>query len=419
MKFNDHWSDYARYLPAPNEHFVKFAEQATTKPLEKRLPTRVRAKHMNFLNPASPLFCWPDVLYTATFAVGNSQPTIISNRDRSKTFVLGDSGGFSLISGAISSSMGSWRAATLNWQEAECDVGIIVDVPTRAIDVAASGYTNFLSCLDQTVDNAKFAISNRSRADLKLLAVYQGRTKSEADKWAVVMERFQRDFEGMAIAGHTRLEIADWIGRFRSMMDRGLFDTVTHIHFLGTAQPRFAVLATALQRSLRKHVRPDLTVTFDSSTSFTFVQKFGQVVTGLQADRKDFRLLNHTMPNRGGEFNSLSPFPYRSPLADLCTVGDFLPGMDPTVTPTDMVGNNMLSHHSVYSELSAILQANRLMDMAQEGKNGLVPYGISLATGMIDRAIAGSEQALSDLRRLLSRPGNKIMAQVEDRADEA
>ena len=419
MKFKDHWADYARYLPAPNDHFVKFAEQTTTSALKKRLPRGVRAKHTNFLNPASPLFCWPNVLYTATFAVGNGKPTIISNRDRTKTFVLGDSGGFSLISGAVSSSMGSWRAATLDWQEAECDVGIIVDVPTRAIDVLASGYTDFQSCLDQTVDNAKFAIGNRSRPDLKLLAVYQGRTKFEADKWAGVMETFQPNFEGMAIAGHTRLEIADWIRRFRSMMDRGLFDTVAHIHFLGTAQPRFAVLATALQRALRKHVRADLAVTFDSSTSFTFVQKFGQIVTGLQADRKDFRLMNHTMPNRGGEFNSLTPFPYRSPLADLCTVGDFLPGTDPTTTPSDMVGNNMLSHHSLYSELSAILQANRLVDMAQEGMNGLVPYDIFQAVGMIDKAIAGSGQALIDLQRLLSRPGSKITARVEDRADEA
>lgn len=418
MKFQNHWADYARYLPAPNDHFAKFAYQSNTAALRTRLPRGVLAKHTNFLNPKSPLFCWPDVLFTATFGVGNTKPTIISKRDRTKTFVLGDSGGFSLISGAVKSSMGSWRKSTLDWQENECDVGIIVDVPTRAIDVAASGYTTFRQCLDQTIENAKFAIDNRSRADFKLLAVYQGRTKSEADKWVADMDPLQPSFEGMAIAGHTRLEIADWIMRFRGMMDSGSFGTVSHIHFLGTAQPRFAVLATALQRALRKHVRADLTVTFDSSTSFTFVQKFGQIVTGLQASRKEFRLTNHTMPNRGGEFNPLAPFPYRSPLADLCSVGDFLPGKDLTVNPSDMTGNNMLSHHSVYCELSAILQANRLVDMAQEGSSGLVPYDVSLATGLIDKAIGGSDKALSDLQRLLRKPGNTITAMIQDRANE-
>ncbi|MBP2461836.1 MULTISPECIES: hypothetical protein [unclassified Rhizobium] len=418
MKFNNHWADYARYLPAPNDHFVKFAAQSATNALNSRLPNGVLARHTNFLNPTSPLFCWPDVLFTATFGVGTGKPTIISKRDRTNTFVLGDSGGFSLISGAISASMGSWREATLDWQEAECDVGIIVDVPTRAIDVPASGYTNFQQCLDQTIDNAEFAIANRSRSDLKLLAVYQGRTKAEADNWAKVMETYQPRFDGMAIAGHTRLEIADWIRRFRSMMDRGLFGTVSHIHFLGTSQPRFAVLATALQRALRKHIRPDLNVTFDSSTSFTFAQKFGQIVTGLQSDRKDMRMTNHIMPNRGGEFNRSTPFPYRSPLADLCTVSDFLPGTDPTKNPSDVVGNNMLSHHSVYAELSAILQANRLVDLAQEGKNGMVPYEITLAIDLIDKAIGGSDRGLVSLQQLLNRGGNKIVAAVEDRADE-
>ncbi len=286
MKFKLYWADYARYLPAPNKPFVEFAEQPTTAPIKKRLPKGVRARHLNFQDERSPFFCWPDSLFTATFAVGNTKPTIISKRDRSKTFVLGDSGGFSLISGAIPYSMASWRQATLAWQEAECDVAIIVDVPTRAIDNPASGYSSLQQCLDATIDNTKFAINNRTRADLKLLAVYQGRKKPEADAWAAATQVYQPHLEGMAIAGHTRLEIADWITRFRDMMDRSLFDTVRHIHFLGTSQPRFAVLATALQRALRKHVRNDIDVTFDSSTSFTFVHKFGQIITGLEASSK-------------------------------------------------------------------------------------------------------------------------------------
>ncbi len=129
-------------------------------------------------------------------------------------------------------------------------------------------------------------------------------------------------------------------------------------------------------------------------------------------------MISHTLPNRGGEFNPLAPFPYRSPLADLCTVGDFLPGTDCKRNPSDVVGNNMLSHHSVYAELLAILQANQLVDMAQAGKNTAVPYDISWAAGLIDEAIAGSGRALTDLQQLLRRPGNAIVAQSDERAEE-
>lgn len=413
MKFHELWRDYALYLPAPNRDFVRFAASATTGSLKARLPSGISAKQLNFLQTKSPLFCWPSVLFTATFAVGKSHPTIISTRDRSSTFVLGDSGGFSLISGAIKHSMASWRQAALEWQEKECDVGIIVDVPTRALDVRASGYTSFQQCLDQTVGNMKFALGARSASGLKLLSVYQGRSTAEAEAWSKAVAPYQPQFEGMAIAGHRRLEMADWVQRFRWMMDKGLFDNVSHIHFLGTGQPRFAVLATALQRALRKHVRDDMMVTFDSSTSFTFVQKYGQIITGLHADRDDFRMASHTMPNRGGEFEPGVPFPYRSPLADKCMLEDFLPGSDTTKNAADLVGNHMLAHHSVFSELSAIMQANRLADMAQEGKNATVPYHITKAIRLIDQAIGGSGQAMTDLRKFLAKAAPEPQADEE------
>ncbi|MBB3967330.1 hypothetical protein [Rhizobium metallidurans] len=416
MNFDRLWADYARYLPAPNENFVKFAEQSSSTALKSRLPTGVLARHLNFLKPSSPLFSWPDILFTATFAVDKTADTIITRRDRQTSFVLGDSGGFSMISGAIKHSMASWREATLRWQERDCDVGIIVDVPTRAIEVPASGFKSFQQCLDQTIRNAEFAINARSRSDLKLLAVYQGRTKAEADRWADVMQRYQLQFEGMAIAGHTRLNIHEWVPRLIGMIERGTFETVRHIHFLGTAQPKFAVLATALQRALRRHVRTDINVTFDSSTSFTFVQKYGQITTGLDAG--SFRMTEHIMPSRPADFEPSAPFPYRGPLADRCRLGDFMPGTDPAKNPADSVGNNMLSHHSVYAELSAILQANRLVDMAQAGKNSLVPHGIALAVDRIDRAFACDGKAVADLQGIFRKPENTMVAVSTDRADD-
>lgn len=403
MNFANLWADYALYLPAPSQNYAHFAEKTATTALSERLPQGVKPRDFDFLSARNKLFCWPNALYSAAFAVGDTQPDMIGGRDRSTSFVLGDSGGFSLISGAVKFSQVSFRREVLLWQERCCDVGIILDVPTRSLDVPQSGVASFDECLNRTKDNLKFAKEHRTNASLRLLSVYQGRNHKEAKLWC--NEITDLPLEGLAIAGHTRLEMWFWAKRFVEMLDAGKFDHVTHIHFLGTSQPTFAVLATALQRALRKYVRADITVSFDSSLGFSIAQRNGQITTGLFATDSGFRLSNHTLPARGGEFNPATPFPYRGPLADLCSNGDFMPGTDPARAATDTVGNMMLSNHAVYSELSAILQANRLVDMAQQGKNSAVPYSLHRCVELLDEAFAGgtSGKALTNLRKIMTK----------------
>ncbi|AOF91613.1 hypothetical protein [Sinorhizobium sp. RAC02] len=403
MNFAKLWADYALYLPAPSQNYAHFAAKIATAELSTRLPHGIKPRDFDFLSSKNKLFHWPNALYSAAFAVGDKQSDMIGTRDRSESFVLGDSGGFSLISGAVKFSQVSFRKEVLLWQEQCCDVGIILDVPTRSLDVAQSGVASFDECLSRTKDNLKFTTENRASTSLRLLSVYQGRNHKEAKLWCD--EISDLPLEGLAIAGHTRLDMWFWAKRFVEMLDAGKFDHVTHIHFLGTSQPSFAVLATALQRALRKYVRNDIAVSFDSSLGFSIAQRNGQITTGLTATDSGFRLTSHTLPARGGEFNPGAPFPYRGPLADLCSNGDFMPGTDPAKAATDTVGNMMISNHAVYSELSAILQANRLVDMAQQGKNSVVPYSIHRCIQLLDEAFAGtvSGKALTNLRKIMTK----------------
>ena len=412
MRFNRHWADFARYLPALNNNFVEFAHSAAG--LRNGLGEQA---DLNILDPASPHYFAPDVLYTAAFAVGTSKPNILTARDRSQTFVLGDSAGFSLQSGAITASHASYRPLVLAWQEKHCDVGLPLDVPTAAIRNPKSGYTSVKDCFDATFRNTEWVIKNRSIPVLTMCCVYQGSTTQEADKWATDMAPLQRQLEGIAIAGATRLDMASWIKRILDMIADGRFDRVRHIHFLGTNQPRFAVLATALQRGLRQALNRQINVTFDSSTSFTFVQKFGQIATGLLADGKSFRMTTQTLPGVAFGLNQGVLFPYRSPLADLCTVGDFMPGTSAFSNPVDAIGANMLSHHSVYAELSAIVQANRLVDMHQTGPNSAVPYNIILAVELINAIFCGGPavgKSLAELKMLLAAK-NRLHPDEDDR----
>lgn len=403
MKFANLWADYALYLPAPNQNYAHFSAKTAATSLSARLPRGVKPKDFDFLRDTSKLFCWPNALYTAAFAVGDNQPDMIGARDRTTSFVLGDSGGFSLISGAVKFSQVSFRKEVLLWQERCCDVGIILDVPTRSLDVPKSGFTSLGECLRRTKDNLKFAKNHRSNASLRLLSVHQGRNHKEAKFWC--KEIADLPLEGLAIGGHTRLDMWFWAARFVEMLDARKFDHVTHIHFLGTSQPTFAVLATALQRALRKYVRTDISVSFDSSLGFAIAQRNGQITTGLVPTNGGFRLSNHTLPARGGEFNPAAPFPYRSPLADLCSNGDFMPGTDPAKAAIDTVGNIMVSNHAVYSELSAILQANRLADMAQQGQNSAVAFSLQRCIALIDEIFAGGQsgKALTSLRQIMAK----------------
>ena len=67
-----------------------------------------------------------------------------------------------------------------------------------------------------------------------------------------------------------------------------------------------------------------------------------------------------------------------------------MPGRDPADPAADTHGKLMLTNHSVYAELSGILQANRLVDMGQSDKNSLVPLGIRQSADALEKIFSGS-----------------------------
>src|SRR5690606_5793874 len=122
--------EHALFLPAPHPNF----NNAVLKPAPRPLPAGLAMADLNFLLSTSSLFTYDAVLYSAAFGVGELNPTMITTRDKSATTVVGDSGGFSLISGGITTPHKVFRVQVLQWQERNCDVGIVLDVPTRSLN---------------------------------------------------------------------------------------------------------------------------------------------------------------------------------------------------------------------------------------------------------------------------------------------
>lgn len=390
-------NDYARFLPAINRNSAEFAVKPASA-LKRPLPANLSPRQLDFLDPGG-LFYYPWALYTAAEGVSGKAPTMVGQRNRKTSSVIGDSGGFSLISGAVKTPMSAFRALSLDWIERDCDIGLPVDVPTRAID-KQPGVWDFAKCLATTLDNTDWAIANK-KAGTRLLAVYQGRNRSEADRWTASMKT--RLLYGVALGGHMRLDFWYWPRSIKRLIDEGDFAHIRHIHVLGTTEPGVAVLLTALKRALRTYLkRDDLEVTFDSSRAYRITQAYGQISMGLRLgmhgsrgadDAFDFR--SCTLPRDGGQVDRQAQFPFDSPLGRLCTMGDFMPGASPADPAFDSIGLNLLSHHETYMELAAIEQANLLCDMRQQ-LGSLVPWHIESSIEAIHNLFAsGNEVAFT------------------------
>ena len=100
MELNDGWikqalDDYAVYLPSIQKAYAKLANSTTDK--NRTLPNGVNLKSLNFLNPKSKLWHFPNALYSVgQFKLGETQGDIVTNRDIKNTLILGDSGGFQI-----------------------------------------------------------------------------------------------------------------------------------------------------------------------------------------------------------------------------------------------------------------------------------------------------------------------------------
>lgn len=383
--FTEH--GYARFTPALNDKYAYFGADPATKH-KARLPATIRPQDFDPFNEKSRLFYYPNVLYSGIFGVSSDKNDVLRKNAGGYGLRIADSGGFSFIANPKFSEV-SWRAALLQWQEAYFDIGIVLDIPTRAIGVPGNGYDSFDMCLHRTLDNLKFARDHQTSTRTCLLSVYQGRNVDEAKSWLKAVEPYP--LQGLAIAGDTRLDIAFWVRNIIDMIDRGKFDHVRHIHVLGTTQLTVAVLLTALQRALRKCTGREIAITFDSSLAFSIAQKYGRMSTYLKGGKNGLTIGEHSMPWYPGEFEPDAPFPYASPLADQCRMRDFLPRTVPAEPAMDHVGAQMLSNHTLCMDLWSIVQANRLVDMGQTSDKSPIAPSLRQAVRLIHEAFSGTD----------------------------
>lgn len=350
---------YALPLPAINGSYNQFV----CRPSTRLLPGGRASSSLNFLSRKNSLFCYEHALFSADFA-RKAHGGMAVERDRSATTLLMDSGGFGFISGAIPiADIVDLRREALAAQEAMADAGVIVDVPTACIARGIVGASSFDHCLAWTQGSIDHAINYRKSGGPKLLNMIQGQTNREARQW--YEEVNGAALEGYGFAGARRKDVGLIIELMARMAERGQIKLETWFHVFGTNHPGLAVLLTAVQRELRALFGETVRISFDSSTSFRFTQANGQVVKGLRCGRDEIRLDIYRVSKFADEVDPMLPWPFAGPLGEGATVGEFFPHGQKThrELATDTVGLMALTHQSLWGELCAIIDANRLFDM--------------------------------------------------------
>ena len=444
--------DYAVFLPALSGFYATYVGKQRHDPNYVD-PARIPAdfengiEGLNWLNPDAAYFPYHWSLYSAGHAeldVNKHSPKedMIRNRDRSRSFILGDSGGFQIGKGVWE---GDWknpncpkaqkkRELVLTWMDAYMDYGMCLDIPAWVARSPAGRKATGISTYDEAVEGTYITndwfINNRTGA-CKFLNVLQGENHADADDWYDRMKKYcdpkqypGKHFNGWAMGGQNMCDVHLVLKRLVAMRYDNLLQEGIHdwMHFLGTSKLEWACLLTDIQRAVRKYVNPKFTISFDCASPF-LASANGQIYIQTEIEDRskwtyrmvpsvdDKKYATDTRRFRDavlqdGLFKAFteSPVSQRCTIKDICIYkpGDLNKINKEGKTSWDSFSYAIQMGHNVWSHLTAVQEANRQYDL------GLTPRMLVQETfdrvyfkDIVDQIFAaptraGAEQIIED-----------------------
>jgi hypothetical protein len=389
IDYNKTQRDYAVYLPAVSTFYSKIISDqrygGASSVDQSRVPKGFEngVEGMNFLNQEQGYFTYKNALYSAGHAHLDLDKTIqkdsmIQERDRDNTIILGDSGGFQIGKGVIKfdwqdfkgKGANKTRDLILNWLELTADWSMVLDVPTWAsneLHREKTGLKSFQDCLDATLWNNDYFAKNRL-GNTKFLNVLQGNSPEEADVWYNAVKHLP--FEGWAMGSQNMCNMPIILNRLITMRDEGMLEGKDWMHFLGTAPLDWACYLTSIQRQVRKHCNPNLTISFDCASPYIAVA-YGLSYTDPSFKRDKWSIIMEKAPDNKIWAGSDIPFPWSGSIGDRLTMGDvcwYKPGMLNKIgkegkTSWDSFSYGLYMAHNTEIHIKAVQRANQLMDM--------------------------------------------------------
>jgi len=392
-KRQEHLGDYNRnfacFLPAISNFYNTFISKqrvtgGTHIPAE-RIPKGMDrgVEGMNFINPDEGYFTYNTALYSAGHAClnmeqVNDRDSMVVNRDRKFSTIVGDSGGYQIGRGVIKfdwkdfegNKANKVRSDILNWLELTSDWAMTLDVPTWAADDLNSpktGLTSFKDTLDGTIYNNKFFQKNRL-GQTKLLNVLQGDDWETAQIWYDAVKDFE--FEGWAMGGINMCDMEVMLKRLIIMRDEKKLEGKDWMHVLGTSQLDWACYLTGVQRQVREHINPNFTISFDSASAFLSTAN-GLVYTQNMFTPSRWSFIMDKAPDDKKLKGSNIPFPFQSAIGDRLKIGDVCWYGEGDMNKNNKEGKTawdsfsycLMMAHNVYNQIRAVQVANDFNDI--------------------------------------------------------
>jgi hypothetical protein len=413
--------DYAIFLPALSGFYATYVgKQRFPDPVKgpyidpARIPSNFKngVESLNWLNPQQGQFEYHWSLYSAGHADLDTnkfspKEDMVRNRNRSTSWLLGDSGGFQIGKGVWE---GDWknpncpkaqkkRELVLKWMDAYMDYGMCLDIPAWVCRSPrgreATGINSYMEAVQGTYINNDWFVNNRTGA-CKFLNVLQGENHAEADDWYDRMKKYcdpkqypDRHFNGWAMGGQNMCDIHLVLRRLVALRFDGLLETGIHdwMHFLGTSKLEWATLLTDIQRAVRKYHNPNFTISFDCASPFLATAN-GQIYIQTEiTDREkwvyrmvpsidDKKYAKDQRPFgvvgvQDGRFKNFQDSPISTELkvSDVCIYapGDLNKIGKEGKTSWDSFSYAIQMGHNVWMHINAVQEANRQYD------TGVVP----------------------------------------------
>lgn len=325
VKGKDMWStnkDYAVFLPSISAIYARLVSQ----PNDRQVPGLPGGlADLDFLQGNTNLFYYPVALYSSGHSVwdlpqSEIQEAMVQQRDRSRTVIVGDSGGYQIATGVLKwpwKKKDSWtdsdwvrekdaiRTQILRWLEHTCEYSMVLDVPTGSLlkfgndpitgENLHPGVKNFRDCLTSSMENHEFFIKHRVEGKTRFMNVLQGRNQEEGDVWWDVVKDLP--FETWAYSNVQASNFALNLRRIIIQRDGGYLEGRDWVHYLGNGKIKAGCALTTLQRAWRKFINPKVTLSYDAASPFVNVAK-GNIYYSWQVSDQDIAFKGGAVPDR-------------------------------------------------------------------------------------------------------------------------
>ena len=396
---------YAKYCPAISGFYTTHLGKDLSTPgftPPERVPKKFELgiQGINFLDPDNSYYHYPVGLFSAGHAERNlakcdDREPMVHKRDRSRTTIIGDSGGFQIATGVIKLDWASFkgpagdkiREEILRFLEHTSDWAMTLDVPPISAELPANqkaGLTKFSQTLDFTLYNLDYFMRNRVPGKTKFLNVISGNSPETSKVWfdavipysipdAVEAMGFDRDrtLEGYAFAGVNMRDMATVLERLLDLRELDALKGRDWIHFLGIGRLDWACYLTTIERCLRQHDNPNINISFDAASPFVAAGGYALIYdyNHFTPDRLTYSM-NKGLDDKRLKGSELA-MPFGGPIMERLTVGDLCymghgdlnkQGKEGK-TSWDTTSYALVMAHNVYNHIYAIQEVNRLADI--------------------------------------------------------